>query len=110
MVLLENCGLNGNEMASVFQDLIEGENSVYNAMSRKFGDPFELQLLDSVPAVLEALRAAVGIASVLGTLGGIVAFARSNEDDSKFSQKNSALNQEMNDYTEPDNSIMLEEV
>ncbi len=110
LVLLENCGLSGPEMAGVFQDLIEGENLVYNAMSRKFGNPFELQLLDSVPAVLEALRAAVGIASVLGTLGGVVAFARSHEDDTGFSQKNLALKEEMDNYTEPNNSVMLEEV
>lgn len=40
-----------------------------------------IELLDSVPAVIEAIRNSISIASLLGSLGGIVAFQRDNDSD-----------------------------
>jgi chaperonin GroEL len=38
-------------------------------------------LLDSVPAVLEAIRSSISIAALIGTLGGIVVFERDEEHE-----------------------------
>ena len=42
---------------------------------------FEWGILDSVPAVLEAIRNSISIATLLGTLGGVVVFERDRELD-----------------------------
>jgi chaperonin GroEL len=49
---------------------------VYDALEGKHVDPFEGGVLDSTPAVLEAVRNSLSIASLLGTLGGTVVFKR----------------------------------
>lgn len=49
---------------------------VYDALESKHVDPFVGGILDSTPAVLEAIRNSISIASLLGTLGGTVVFAR----------------------------------
>lgn len=41
------------------------------------------KLLDSLPAVSEAIRNSISIASLLGTLGGIVSFKRDRDEDAK---------------------------
>lgn len=52
---------------------------VYDALECKHVDPFEGGILDSTPAVLEAIRNSLSIASLLGTLGGTVVFERNAE-------------------------------
>lgn len=49
---------------------------IYDALESKFVKAFEAGLLDSTPAVLEAIRNALSIAGLLGTLGGTVVFKR----------------------------------
>lgn len=53
----------------------------YDVLNRKWVDPIEANLLDSVPAVRESLRNSVSIASLLGTCGGTVVFGRDLEVD-----------------------------
>jgi chaperonin GroEL len=52
---------------------------VYDCLEGKHVDAIEGGILDSTPAVLEAIRNALSIASLLGTLGGTVVFLRDAE-------------------------------
>jgi chaperonin GroEL len=52
---------------------------VYDALNGSLVDAFEAGILDSTPAVLEAIRNSLSIASLLGTLGGTVVFKRDLE-------------------------------
>lgn len=83
--LLENVGLtaeNADEhryilegMGASLQGLSEGM-VVYDALEGRLVDAFEGGILDSTPAVLEAIRNSLSIAALLGTLGGTVVFKR----------------------------------
>lgn len=92
--LLENVGIDqkhnedeyfeilGAIMGSMCVDpvtLKEGSPKVYDALEGKLVDAFEAGILDSTPAVLEAIRNSLSIASLLGTLGGTVVFKRDAE-------------------------------
>jgi chaperonin GroEL len=78
--LLSNCGMTGDETRAVLAPILEAMKNdqvlVYDAMDSKHGDPIEMGILDSTPAVREALRNSISIAALLGTLGGTVVFAR----------------------------------
>ena len=63
-------------------DLSTGE--VVNAL--------EAGVLDSVPALQEALKNSISIATLLGTLGGIVAFPRDRDFDIKDARDASDFN------------------
>jgi chaperonin GroEL len=81
--LLQNCGFNENDMrqilSPVFEGIRDGKTVVYDAYEHRHGDPIELGVLDSTPAVLEAIRNAISIAAQLGTLGGTVVFRRDEQ-------------------------------
>jgi chaperonin GroEL len=81
--ILENCGLNLDEangvISKVMEHICENNNTVYDAWEGDYVDAFERGILDSTPAVLEALRSSLSIASLMGTIGGIVAFKRDDE-------------------------------
>jgi hypothetical protein len=66
-------------MTPVFEGIKNGKRIVYDAYNQKNGDAVELGVLDSTPAVLEAMRNSLSIASLLGTLGGTVVFSRDTE-------------------------------
>ncbi len=78
--LLENCGYNQRDADVLVNRIIEESKNgkVFDAVKREFIDPKE-GLLDSTPAVLEALRNSLSISSILGTLGGIVVFERDDD-------------------------------
>lgn len=71
--LFSNAGYNQEEIIDIAGKI--GEN-VYDVLEGGFVDPFEGGVLDSVPAVLEAIRNSVSIAALLGTCGGTVVFKR----------------------------------
>jgi chaperonin GroEL len=83
MRLLFNCGMNEAEAQAVIDPILiemkNGRTLVYDALADKHGDPIELGVLDSTPAVVEAIRNSISIAALLGTLGGTVVFARDQE-------------------------------
>jgi chaperonin GroEL len=54
-------------------------NLTYDVLERKFVEPSVGGVMDSTPAVLEALRNSISIASLLGTCGGTVVFRRDSE-------------------------------
>jgi chaperonin GroEL len=78
--LLSNCGQSETEifhtLTPVLRGIAEDKVVIYDAMEDCHGDPFELGVLDSTPAVVEAIRNSLSIASQVGTAGGIVAFPR----------------------------------
>lgn len=81
--LYNNCGMSEVEMKQVLDPILEamrdGKVVVFDAMENRHGDAVELGILDSTPAVTEAVRSSVSIAALLGTLGGMVVFARDHE-------------------------------
>jgi len=74
--ILSNSGKTHYEADRIIQQLYRDTSKVYDAMEMKFVEPFEAGILDSTPAVLEAIRNSLSIASLLGTLGGVVVFPR----------------------------------
>jgi len=81
--LLNNAGYNDDEVNDIVDKLVSDKKIVYNIESQEFGTPEEMGLFDATPAVVQALINAVSIASVMGTLGGIVCFKRDNEFETK---------------------------
>lgn len=73
--ILSNCGLSVEEHDQVFAEL-EKTNKVYNAAEKTFVDPYTGGVLDSTPAVLNAIRNSLSIAKLLGLLGGTSCFKR----------------------------------
>jgi len=77
--LLENAGYNEDEIKEVLQKMIKDPKKVYDVENGIFGDPKKLGIFDATLAVKQALSNAVSISSVMGTLGGIVAFPRDGQ-------------------------------
>lgn len=74
--LLDNAGYDDDEVEEILGKMIKNKKNVYDVLNGVFGDPKKLGLFDAAPAVEQALKNAVSISSVMGTLGGIVAFPR----------------------------------
>lgn len=81
--LMGNAGFNEDEIdarGTIYATkIIAGENVVWNGVTDTFVDPKEAGIMDSVPAVLEAIRNSLSIATLLGSLGGAVVFPRDLE-------------------------------
>lgn len=77
--LLDNAGHSTEEAHEVIARLINDPSLVYDVSNQVFGKAEELGLFDATKAVSESLNNAVSIASVLGTLGCIVAHPRDAE-------------------------------
>jgi len=74
--LLDNAGYTQEEMEQIVDRLIEEKDTVYDVENQLFGGAEELGIFDSASAVEEALKNAASIATVMGTIGGIVAYPR----------------------------------
>ncbi len=78
--LLSNCGMSESEIMRTLEPVLRGiaedKQVVYDAMEDAVGDAIELGILDSTPAVVEAIRNSISIASLLGTLGATIVQAR----------------------------------
>jgi chaperonin GroEL len=83
--LLSNCGVYDVKVA---EDILAGIMTpiaadqapvVYDFLKWAHVDPYEGGVLDSTPAVLEAIRNSISIASQHGTLGGLVVIPRDSE-------------------------------
>lgn len=74
--LLQNTGMNKEEFEQVEPQVAAEGNQVWDAANGVMVDAFEKGILDSTPAVLEAIRNSIAIATLLGTLGGVVVFNR----------------------------------
>lgn len=86
--IFRNCGMNEEESNKAY-DLIENKAKlttlnetmafVYDAWEGRQVAAVAGGILDSVPAVLEAIRSSLSIASLLGTAGGTIVFKRDDE-------------------------------
>lgn len=74
--LLDNAGLTSEEQNEVLDKLTSDKKKVYDVNDHVYGTAKELGIFDAALAVEQALKNAVSIASVMGTLGGIIAFPR----------------------------------
>lgn len=77
--LLENSGHNEEEIAKIIEKMILDRKIVYDVENQVFGDAKALGVFDATKAVEQALKNAVSISSVMGTLGGIVAQPRDHQ-------------------------------
>lgn len=88
-LLYRNCGFNDEEIEEALKPVRKSIQKpsktsgllVYDALEGKYVNPYQEGILDSTPAVLEAIRNSLSIASLLGTLGGICVFQRDHELD-----------------------------
>jgi chaperonin GroEL (HSP60 family) len=74
--LLDNAGYKEDEITDILGYLIDHPDHVYDVENMEYGSAEELGVFDSAPAVEEALKNAASIATVMGTIGGIVAYPR----------------------------------
>lgn len=74
--LLTNTGIDEKAAKEIGQKVGMNGNLVFDAANQKVVDAFTAGILDSTPAVLEAIRNSISIATLLGTLGGVVVFPR----------------------------------
>jgi len=83
-VLFRNLGYSKSEtdqsfLTPLLNKVVVGETEVYDAQEGKWVDAYEGGILDSTPAVLEAVRNSLSIATLLGTLGGVAVFPRDTD-------------------------------
>jgi chaperonin GroEL len=78
-LLYYNYGYNIEDADRQVLELLKRPDFTFDISEEKWVP--KLELLDSLPAVSEAIRNSISIASLLGTLGGIVAFKRDAESD-----------------------------
>lgn len=78
--LLENCGYSSEEIEGKAETLWGLQNDpepvVFDAVTDTYVELRGSGVVDSVPAVLEAIRNSISIASLLGMLGGVIVFPR----------------------------------
>ncbi len=77
--MMSNAGYSNDEIGIISTKLFTDDNIVYDVENQKYGDPFELGILDSTPAIVQAIRNATSIATILGTLGATICFPRDND-------------------------------
>lgn len=77
LMLFWNSGFNTEE-AFKYIDKMKVDN-VFDLLHHKWVNPIQDGLLDSLPAVREALRNSISVACLLGTCGGTVVFPRDKE-------------------------------
>jgi chaperonin GroEL len=80
-LLLSNTGLSENQARQTMDTMGTSRNRVWDAARQKWVRPYVDGILDSTPAVREAIRNSISIASLLGTLGGTICFPRDDELD-----------------------------
>lgn len=79
--LYSNYGYSPEETEIMKSELLINNDTVFDISEDRWVPCIEL--LDSVPAVTEAIENSISIASLLGTLGGIISFDRNQDADSK---------------------------
>lgn len=77
--LYKNYGYNEEEITLQITSILNNDEEAFDLGEQEWVDKHSL--LDSLPAVAEAVRNSISIASLLGTVGGIVAFKRDYDSD-----------------------------
>jgi chaperonin GroEL len=95
--LLENAGYTYEESAEIVEHLVDNPEFVYDAENQEFGKAEELGIFDSAPAVEEALKNATSIATVMGTIGGIVAYPRDDAFERSEAKEDASFKRAVDD-------------
>lgn len=105
--LLDNAGYSKEEIEEVITTLVNNDDFVYDVENQVFGEAEKLGLFDATKAVSESLSNAVSIASVLGTMGGLVCHPRDDmferseaKADADFGRATENPNQYVNEANE----------
>ncbi len=77
--LLDNAGYTLEEVQDIIGKLAAEQDLVYDVSEQEFGSAIDLGLFDATKAVEQAIENSVSIASVMGTMGGLVAFPRDHQ-------------------------------
>jgi chaperonin GroEL len=78
-VLYRNYGYSEEEINNQIFKILNTDDKNFDLSEDRWVEKYDI--LDSVPAVTEAIRNSISIASLLGTIGGIVAFKRDYDTD-----------------------------
>lgn len=78
-ILYRNYGYNEDEIVEHRHKMLSNDDQTFDILEQVWVPKYDL--LDSVPAVSEAIESSISIASLLGTLGGIISFNRDNSAD-----------------------------
>jgi len=78
-ILYKNYGFNEQETDSMVGQLLQKDEQTFDLSEYEWRN--KIDVLDSAPAILEAIRNSMSIASLLGTMGGLIAFKRDNDAD-----------------------------
>lgn len=102
--LYKNAGYSPAETKSIIDSMwakmqVSGEPETYDLLNSKMVVAYEAGLLDSTPAVLEAIRNSISIATLLGTCGGTVVFGRDLDLERKESIDTKNFLQDLNSDT-----------
>lgn len=92
--MMSNAGYTEDEINEIAAKLFADDNLVYDVENQECGDAFDLGILDSTPAVVQAIRNAASIATILGTLGATICFPRDNDLERMESMENSQFLQQ----------------
>jgi chaperonin GroEL len=95
--LLDNAGYPEKEVEAIIEKLTDNPDIVYNVETQQYGKPEEVGVFDSAPAVEEALNNATSIATVMGTIGGIVAFPRDSDMELAEAREEAAFKRAVDD-------------
>lgn len=82
--LYKNYGYSSEQADEIIENLTETEDMTFDLYKHKWVPKYEL--LDSASAVMQAIENSVSIASLLGTLGGVVAYNRNSIADEQERQ------------------------
>lgn len=100
--LFTNAGFQPDEVMAYVQPVIESFDSpqqkTFDVLEQKYVDPVEGGVLDSFPAVMEAIKNSISIAVQLGTLGGTIVFGRDHDFDRKEARETNQWLREANDF------------
>lgn len=88
--LLNNAGYEGEDAEEILKKLMTTKSQVFDLENHEFGTASKLGLYDARKAVEQAITNAIGIASVMGTMSGIVCFPR----DDHFERQEAAADRE----------------
>jgi chaperonin GroEL len=106
-VLYRNLGWGDEEITKTLNVMMaESDNKlVFDALESEWGDAIEIGILDSTPAVLEAIRNSLSIATLLGTLGGAIVFPRDETFERAEARENNAFLRDIKSGSEADERI-----
>ncbi len=107
-VLYENLGWNRNEIDETLLTRMWDQNDtriVFDALNGEWVPAEQNGILDSTPAVLEAIRNSLSIATLLGTLGGAIVFPRDEIFERTEAKENNEFLRQVRAGSEADERI-----